>query len=115
MRTIRIAGALVIAAASLIPGPRADAKAPPKLELSISNFRFCQAASCTPLEWANVAPLWLAVYRSVTATRGNPKGLHYERRPVVRGAGLPPSLKLRRTAEALAEAGQPRPVWQARH
>jgi len=25
------------------------------------------------------------------------------------GAGLPPSLKLRRTAEALAEAGQARP------
>ena len=40
------AGILVVALSSLVPA----ASAAPKLKLTISNFRFCQAASCTPLD-----------------------------------------------------------------
>jgi hypothetical protein len=49
IRTTLVAGCLI---AMLAPQVGADAKAkkPPTLKLTISNFRYCQAESCSPLD-----------------------------------------------------------------
>lgn len=45
----RIAALLIVLGLSAVAGPSAYAK-PKPLELSISNFRFCEAETCTPLD-----------------------------------------------------------------
>jgi plastocyanin len=51
MRRVWIGVVLGCFASVLLPGPaHAAAKPPPKLNLAISNFRFCPSAPCTPLD-----------------------------------------------------------------
>jgi plastocyanin len=49
MRKLLIGFVLTSLAIAVLPGAAQAAKAP-KLQLTISNFRFCKSASCTPLD-----------------------------------------------------------------
>jgi plastocyanin len=49
MRRLWITIVLASSIAALLPGA-AQAKAPPRVQLTISNFRYCKAASCSPLD-----------------------------------------------------------------
>lgn len=46
----RTAAILVVAGLTGIFGPSVEAATPKRLKISISNFRFCEAESCTPLD-----------------------------------------------------------------
>lgn len=46
----RLAAVLAVAAVILSVGPNEAASAAPKVKLSISNFRFCTAETCSPLD-----------------------------------------------------------------
>jgi hypothetical protein len=49
MRRLWISVVLASSIAFVLP-VAAQAKAPPRVQLTISNFRFCKAASCSPLD-----------------------------------------------------------------
>ena len=51
MRRIWTCIASVSLAAMVIPGPAQAAKAPPTVKLTMSNFRYCKAAECSPLDF----------------------------------------------------------------
>jgi hypothetical protein len=57
MRKLLAATVLAIALTGAIPSvPAAAATKPPKVTLTISNFRYCKAASCTPLDMGYLRP-----------------------------------------------------------
>jgi plastocyanin len=52
MRKLLIGLVLASLAAAVLPGVAQAAAKPPKLQLAISNFRYCKTAPCTPLDAA---------------------------------------------------------------